>query len=79
MSISDARQGRDEARKQLAAGLDPAVTKRVAALARKVAADNTFRTIAEEWVAKNEREGRAPITLEKIRWLLGTAISCPSS
>jgi integrase len=73
VGISDARQGRDEARKQLAAGLDPAVTKRVAALARKVAADNTFKTIAEEWVAKNEREGRAPITLDKIRWLLGMA------
>ena len=38
-----------------------------------MAADNTFRTIAEESVAKNEREGCAPITLDKIRWLLGMA------
>lgn len=29
--------------------------------------------MAEEWVAKCEREERAPITLEKIRWLLGMA------
>lgn len=73
VSISAARLGREEARKQLAAGMDPAAEKRVAMLARKVAADNTFKTIAEEWVAKNEREGRAPVTLDKIRWLLGMA------
>lgn len=73
VGIADARQRRDEARKQIAAMLDPAAEKRVARLAQKVAADNTFKTIAEEWVAKNEREGRAPITLDKIRWLLGMA------
>lgn len=73
VGIAAARQQRDEARKQIAAGLDPAAEKRVATLARKVAADNTFKTIAEEWVAKNEREGRATITLDKICWLLGMA------
>lgn len=67
------RQLRDKAREQIAAGLDPAAEKRIETLTRKVAADNTFKTIAEEWVAKNEREGRAPITLDKIRWLLGMA------
>jgi integrase len=71
--IAAVRQLRDKAREQIAAGLDPAAEKRVETLARKVAADNTFKTIAEEWVAKNEREGRAPITLDKIRWLLGMA------
>ena len=38
-----------------------------------MAADNIFKTIAEEWVAKSEREGRAPVTMDKIRWLLGMA------
>ncbi|ATE65661.1 tyrosine-type recombinase/integrase [Rhizorhabdus dicambivorans] len=71
VGIAAARQQRDKAREQIAAGLDPAAEKRIETLARKVAADNTFKTIAEEWVAKNEREGRAPITLDKIRWLLG--------
>ena len=73
VGLAAARQLRDKAREQIAAGLDPAAEKRIDALARKVAADNTFKTIAEEWVAKNEREGRAPITLDKIRWLLGMA------
>ena len=73
VGIAAARQLRDKAREQIAAGLDPAAEKRIDTLARKVAADNTFKTIAEEWVARNEREGRAPITLDKIRRLLGMA------
>lgn len=73
VGLAAARERRDEAKKQLAAGRDPAAEKRFAALARKVAADNTFKVIAEEWVAKNEREGLAAVTLEKIRWLLGMA------
>jgi integrase len=70
VGIAAAREKRDEAKKQLVAGLDPATEKRVTMLARKVAADENFKTIAEEWVTKNEREGLAPVTLEKIRWLL---------
>ena len=53
VGLAAARQHRDKAREQIAAGLDPAAEKRIDALARKVAADNTFKTIAEEWVAKN--------------------------
>lgn len=73
VGLAAARQRRDEARKQIAAGIDPTAEKRAVTLARKVAADNVFKTIAEEWVAKSEREGRAPITMDKIRWLLGMA------
>lgn len=73
VGLAAARQRRDEARKQIAAGIDPTAEKRAATLARKVAADNIFKTIAEEWVAKSEREGRAPVTMDKIRWLLGMA------
>lgn len=73
VNLAAARQRRDEARKQIAAGIDPTAEKRATTLARKVAADNTFKTIAEEWVAKSECEGRAPVTMDKIRWLLGMA------
>ncbi len=71
VGIAAARHKRDDARKEIASGLDPATEKKLATIARKIAVDNTFKTIAEEWVVKNEREGRAPITLDKIRWLLG--------
>lgn len=73
VGLADARDRRDEARRQVAAGLDPAVEKKRARVAAKVAAANTFKDVAEEWIQKCEREGRAEITLSKIRWLLGMA------
>lgn len=73
VSLSDARERRDEARRKLAAGLDPVAEKKADLLAKQIAADNTFKSVAEEWVTKNEREGRAEITVDKIRWLLSMA------
>jgi len=73
VSLADARVRRDAARKQIAAGLDPAQEKKRARVTEKIAAANTFKDVAEEWVAKCEREERAAITLDKIRWLLGMA------
>lgn len=73
ISLSDARERRDEARRKLAAGLDPVAEKKADLLAKQIAADNTFKSVAEEWVTKNEREGRAEITVDKIRWLLSMA------
>ncbi|WP_288486056.1 hypothetical protein [uncultured Novosphingobium sp.] len=32
--------------------------------------ENSFKLVAEEWVAKQEREGMSEVTLSKIRWLL---------
>ncbi|PZU07126.1 integrase arm-type DNA-binding domain-containing protein [Sphingomonas sp.] len=73
VSLAEARVRRDEARKQIVAGLDPALEKKRARVSAKIAAANTFKDVAEEWVAKCEREERAAITLDKIRWLLGMA------
>ena len=73
VGIGDARERRDEAKKQLACGLDPATEKRLQLLARTLAAENNFRMVAEEWIAKNRREGLSPVTLDKIQWLLGMA------
>ena len=73
VGIASARELRDAARKQLLAGLDPAAEKKIARITKKVAEDNSFKAIAEEWLAKNEREERAPVTLRKIRWLLAIA------
>lgn len=73
VSLADARERRDEARRKLAAGLDPVAEKKADLLAKRIAADNTFKSVAEEWVTKNEHEGRAPVTLDKIRWLLAMA------
>lgn len=73
VSLADARMRRDEARKLLAAGTDPSHQQKVDAARARVEENDTFRTVALEWVAKNEREGMANITLAKIRWLLEKA------
>lgn len=73
MSLAAVRERRDAARRKVADGIDPNAEKRAAALALRVAADNTFRSIAEEWYLKIKREERAPVTLRKVRWLLDLA------
>jgi integrase len=70
VSLKDARERRDEARKLIASGKDPAFEKKRAALVASVGASNTFSAIAEELIAKREREGLKDITAEKARWLL---------
>ena len=73
VGLADARERRDDARRMIAAGLDPSHEIKLANARAMIAEDNSFKIIAEEWVAKNEREGMAEITLDKIRWLLAKA------
>lgn len=49
ISLADARQKRDAARKLLAAGSDPGEVKKAEKLAQKLSLDNTFDAIAREW------------------------------
>ncbi|MEW9838588.1 tyrosine-type recombinase/integrase [Mesorhizobium marinum] len=75
VSLADARQKRESARKLLASGVDPAQQVKIDKLHRRAASANTFDAIAEELIAKTEREGKAEATLTKKRWLLGIARS----
>jgi hypothetical protein len=52
VSLKDARAKRDEARKAAQAGSDPALAKREARIAQRVATANTFAAIAEEYIDK---------------------------
>jgi len=60
VSLADARVRRDEAKKQIAAGIDPALEKKRARTAAKYAAANTFEAVAKEGLVKCERDGLAP-------------------
>ncbi|MBC2665777.1 tyrosine-type recombinase/integrase [Novosphingobium flavum] len=73
ISLAEARARRDDARKALAAGIDPVLEKKRAKVTAKFAAATSFKEVAQEWIAKCEREGRAAVTLEKVRWLLNMA------
>jgi integrase len=73
VSLLQARSARDEAKKLLASGIDPSVQRKTERQIGKAVASNSFRAIAEEAVAKLEREGRAHVTIAKKRWLLDFA------
>jgi hypothetical protein len=70
-----ARERRDRAKAALARGEDPAQIARAAKHGRRLAARNTFAVIASEVIEKAEREGRALVTVQKKRWLLGLAMN----
>lgn len=74
VSLKAARESRDKAKAMLAAGGDPSAEKRATKREAREAAEITFRSIADEYVAKLKREGRAERTINKVEWLLAFAI-----
>jgi hypothetical protein len=67
--LARARRLRQDARSQLQAGNDPAAETKAAAEAERAIAKDTFSPLAEELLAKQEREGKAATTLDKKRRL----------
>jgi integrase len=65
VSLADARDRRDQARKQIANGIDPSEQRKAAKATRAGLAANTFEVIAREWYAK-AMEGKADTTKEKL-------------
>jgi len=68
--LADAREQRDAARKLLARGEDPGERIKLDRIAATVAASNSFKAVADEWLIKVERENRSAATMKKLRWLL---------
>jgi len=73
VSLADARDRREAARKLLANGVDPSAQRRLEKIAA-AAGGNSFRDVAEEFLQRQAREGRAEMTLKKNRWLLEPAL-----
>jgi integrase len=70
VSLKEARDRRDAARKVIAEGKNPGAEKKRAAVAASISASNTFRAVADEVIAKARHEGRAVATLAKADWFL---------
>jgi hypothetical protein len=66
VSLQEARERRDAAKRVLARGIDPSTQRRREKQA--AGADHTFRAVAEEVLVKLAKEGRADVTLTKNRW-----------
>src|SRR5579863_2653282 len=70
-TLKAAREKREEAKRLLANGIDPSAQRRLDKQIKLTR--NTFKAVAEEVLAKLEKEGRANVTLAKKRWLLDFA------
>ncbi|MFD1786520.1 tyrosine-type recombinase/integrase [Sphingomonas floccifaciens] len=70
VSLKEARERRDAARKIIADGIDPSQTARAAKIAAVQREAMTFKLVATEYIDKIEAEGRAAVTVSKSRWLL---------
>ena len=67
VSLAEARRKRDEAKKLIANGIDPAERVRIEKIAKKVASGNTFNAVADDLLAKAKRDGKAEATMTKKR------------
>ncbi|MDP2804008.1 MAG: integrase arm-type DNA-binding domain-containing protein [Phreatobacter sp.] len=73
VTLADARQRREAAKRLLATGIDPSQQSKVDKANRRTANANTFGSVADEFLAKVEREGKAEATITKKRWLVSLA------
>ena len=73
ITLAQARKERDAAKADIAAGVDPAVVRQEAKRLRREASGNSFDKIAQAFIAKSAKEGRAPATMAKTEWLIGMA------
>ncbi|HMM76528.1 MAG TPA: tyrosine-type recombinase/integrase [Gammaproteobacteria bacterium] len=55
VSLKEARAKRDELKRQLAAGIDPSMTRKTQKAARITAGENTFEALAREWHAQRAK------------------------
>ncbi|MEX0344615.1 MAG: tyrosine-type recombinase/integrase [Rhizobiaceae bacterium] len=68
VSLADARKKRDQAREQIADGIDPSVQKQLDRIEAETKARITFKAVAEEYYQNLVDRGLAPATLRKKRW-----------
>ena len=70
VSLAEARKSRDLHRQTLHGGADPAIERKREKASAKLGSANTFAAVAEEYVSKMEKDGRADSTLRKATWFL---------
>jgi|GEM_PF-1559270 len=71
VSLKFAREKRDAAKLLLLEDKDPGEERKLARIAAERERAVTFGIVAQEYVRKLEKEGRAAATLKKLNWLVG--------
>ncbi|MBN9539953.1 MAG: integrase [Alphaproteobacteria bacterium 65-37] len=70
VSLLDAREKRDDAKRLLIAGINPSAKRKEEKIAALTEARTTFGLIAEEYVRRMEERKAAASTVTKTKWLL---------
>lgn len=70
VSLADARQKREDAKKLLLDGQDPSTARKLDKVHAEIAKGNTFGLLAGEYIARLEMRESAAATIAKNRWLL---------
>lgn len=71
VSLADARERRDEARKTAQTGGDPLHLRKMDKIAAKVSGGNTFQSVGEDYIkVRMVGTGKAEPTVNKARWYL---------
>lgn len=71
--LAKARKARDAALELLAEGQDPSAERKAERSRRIEESERTFSALAKDFLAKQERDGRAKSTLRKNEWVLDMA------
>lgn len=71
--LADARKKREDAKKLVAVGVDPSQQAKLDKISKRASSASTFGAVADEFLRKIEREGKADATLTKKRWLIDLA------
>lgn len=75
LSLKEARALKDEAKAQLAKGINPALAKQTALQEELDRTEHTFNNVADQFIHKSEKDGKSAATLKKLNWLLSEARS----
>ncbi len=75
VSLLEAREKRDEAKKQLISGVNPAAKRREDKIAAITEANTTFGLLAAEYLQRMKEKGAAQATINKTTWLLEDLVS----
>ena len=73
VSLKEARDLRDEAKANLAKGLNPSLLKREANAQKLGETEHTFNKVADQFIHKSIKDGKSVATLKKLKWLLEDA------
>lgn len=73
VSLIEAREQREAARKLLREGVDPSVQKKLDRLATEIASENSFGAVRRDFIDKLRKDGLSEITIGKKEWILDHA------